>query len=176
MNLDSRNILVDAIGDISLSRVAIGRGETLCSYCPNKDLGCPFMVEKPIAKCPAFTLGLAFAPPLLGFEGPFSTLRSSSIWHDRIKAIEALKTGKRVHLFNAATQTPFATASVAWLVRGRFKEIMEKTAHTNHLCLAAGIPKDDAPEWLAKKIRNLAGPRYIKSPDQICTVIYLDPS
>lgn len=174
MRLDSRHILAGE-GVISLARSALAEGGSLCDFCSIHD-ECEVRPgdENPskVQTCTGFVPAFTFVPPLIGLEGRFSTFRASSIWYDRARII--YRTHKRVALYNAETKERIGFAKLVGAFHGKFKHLMAEHAWSNHLCIGKSIPIDDAPTWLPRQIRNLAGSRYVKSPEQVCTVIYLE--
>jgi hypothetical protein len=170
MNLESGQLNVDDQG-IKLSRSAIATGGTLCDYCSLQS-SCEVFPVQNLDRCPEFTPALSFVPPLIGLEGAFSTFRASSIWYDRARVI--FRSHKQVGLFNAKTKERIGLATLTGAFRGRFEDLMKSHANSNHLARDRGMSAEEAGPWLAKQIRNLAGSRYVKSPDQICTVLYLE--
>lgn len=157
---------------MKLAPSALATGAKLCHYCVLSNNGCRMPLNYPNAvRCEEFTPTLGFNPPLVGLEGAFSTFRSSAIWYDRARVI--FNSHKRLALVNPSDGTTIAIATMTGAYRGPFKELMDEHAKTNHLTLAAGVSDESAPAWLTKQIRNRMGVRYVKSPEQIGTVIYL---
>lgn len=169
MKLDTRHILTRNNG-FYIRPVEYERGSSLCEFCsisaecrePNKKR----------ERCDLFVMALSFSPEALkGLSGTFSTYRSSQIWYER--ALTSIHNGGKVGLFDTKTQKRLGFATITKAHLGRFEDLMLDHAGTNHLSLAAGIPHEQAITWLPKQIRNLAGSRYVKTPDQISTVIYV---
>lgn len=169
MRLDSRYLLTSE-GGISLARSALKDGASLCDFCTIQG-ACPDRA-KSTERCPVFVPGLSFVPPMIGLKGRFSTFRASRVWYDRAQVI--FRTHKDVGIYNAQTLELVSKAKLVGAFRGPFHQLMKEHAWSNHLCQGRNISREDAPTWLPRQIRNLAGSRYVKSPDQKCTVIYLD--
>ncbi len=172
MRLDGRHILASE-GIISLARSALGDGASLCDFCSiQPECKIKRDPERRTESCTAFVPAFSFVPPIIGLEGRFSTFRGSSIWYDRARVI--FRSHKRVGLYNAETNERIGFAKMTDAFRGPFKDLMAEHAWSNHLCKGRGISREEAPTWLPRQIRNLAGSRYVKSPEQISTVIYLE--
>lgn len=170
MRLDTRNIRHDGKG-IYLGRTEIVKGSSLCDFCSIQD-ACKVKTTEQRERCDQFVMALSFSPEASkGLSGTFSTFRSSRVWHDRAQSV--IENGGLVGLYNTQTCERFGYAKITKVVLGPFCRLMQEHAHTNHLSVEAGIPQNLAAEWLSRKIRNLAGPRYVKTPNQISTVIYV---
>jgi hypothetical protein len=168
MNLQSRHLVVDDVS-IVVAPVAKKAGAKLCDFCSMRDLGCNLPAVED--RCREFTPALSFVPPIIGLDGYFSTFRASSIWYERARVV--FNTHKRVGLYNSATGELIAPARLTGAFRGPFHELMKHHSASNHLSKAAKILSGESDTWLPRKIRNLAGSRYVKRPDQTCSVIYM---
>ena len=170
MRLDSRPILVDRSG-IRLSKVEVSKGISLCIFCSDQT-HCPIRTPEQIERCEHYVPAFSFSPAATrGLVGDFSTFRSSRVWAER--ASVTLAHNAKVGLFNTGTGEIISYARITKVITGPFNYLMNEHAHTNHLVIANSIPKHDAPVWLAKEIRRIAGARYVKSDHQISAVIYV---
>lgn len=169
MKLNSQPIGVTDTG-FELARAQHVVGEALCDYC-SIEPNCKLKSARP-RTCNMFVPGLGFAPPLKGLDGIFSTFRASSVWYERARVVH--DTHKTFGLWNTKTGEFISYARLKNAYRGPFHDLMARHARLNHLCKDKMLTDAEAAEWLPKQIRNLAGSRYVKRPDQICTVIYLE--
>lgn len=143
---------------------------SLCEYCGIQNQ-CEVRAAQ-LRRCPSFVPVLLFtAQALAGLSGRFSTFRASYIWYLRAKWI--YDTHKRVAIYDGEQSKVIAFARITDVHTGPSQELLNGHAKTNHLVLAGKVSDADAPGWLLKKIKALAGSRYIKSEVQPSTVIYV---
>lgn len=170
MRTDTRSLVVGADG-LTIAPTAKAKGESLCGLCYLAEHGCSKREYPNAQSCKDMVVPIAFSPPIKGIDGDFSTFRSSSIWYDRAKAIFAAN--KRVALIDNSTGELICNATVVDAHRGPAAKLLDRFAHTNHLCRANKVLNPEAPGWLRHQIRMKMGQRYIKRDDQISTVIML---
>lgn len=151
----------DAKVQLRPSRKAVG--EVLCDYC-GANMSCE---RPPIFACQNFTAPLLFQDTS-GTEGNFSTFRSGLSWSKR------LKPGKVVGLVRGRKEkSTYGFAVVARIHTGMFVDMMSRYAETNHLMIAENLRGEEAAERLTKVVRQIYGPKIIKSDDMPCTIISL---
>lgn len=167
MNLDTRPLLATE-GAITVRPSTLATGETICSFCVMRSNGCE--IEPQRERCGHFVPALSFVSAE-GLDGRFSTYRGSSVWYDRARVI--FRSHKRFAL--VTTKGDFiGFAKIVDAHRASFAHLMAEHAHTNHLVLGKNLTKPEAAEWLKRWIKHNLGSRYVKQPDAIGTVIYLE--
>jgi hypothetical protein len=155
---------------IEIAPSAIKRGLTTCDFCAFRDI-CKLPVPD-TPRCGAFAPVLWFIPPLVGFEGRFSTIRVSAVWSDRMNA---LPPGNRiVGLGNVKRRERFGSARVVDVASGRYGDLIQKFAHTNHLMIAQGLTGEAARKELNAVCRQMYGPNMLPNEDRQCTVIFCE--
>ena len=170
MKLDTRSIRVDTDG-IYLGEAEIRKGSSLCDFCSIQTI-CSIKPKRQLRRCDIYVPALSFSPSALGgLDGKFSTFRSSYVWAARAHTV--MKSHKKIGLF--CTDGRFiGLGKVLKVSIGTTRTMLQAHSHTNHLVIASGISKQDAPEWLKRQIANVVGTRYVSDETRAATVIFID--
>lgn len=166
MNMDTRNLLVKG-GEIALRPSALTRGDAICDFCTLRDQGCD---DRAVERCGQFVPALSFIDET-GLDGTFSTFRGSAVWYDRARVIF------RGHKRFGLVRMDGSLIGYARLVdahRDGFARLMQLHAHTNHLMKDRGFSKQQAADELTRWIKNHMGSMYVREPEALNTVLYLE--
>lgn len=100
--------------------------------------------------CADFAPILTFRSPLIGLDGWSNTFRLSSLWYDRLKG----RIGHTLAYYDTKGPKLIGHARLTGIARGPMNLMLNLYAHSNHLCIGAGVSKEDAPEWLREKLNK----------------------
>lgn len=107
---------------------------------------------------------IEFAPPMLGLEGSFNTVRLGGTWAKR------LQDGEKVLLMDKPKSLIFATAIVEGVIVGKLHDVAVSHAALNHN--QKGMDAEGAPERLMAAMKKRYGPHKVSDTSRV-TAIYL---
>lgn len=124
-----------------------GQRTEICRSCGIHDLCGREKVRK---VCGDFSPILTFRSPLIGLDGWSNTFRLSSLWYERLQG----RVGHMVSYYDTKGPKLIGRARLTGIARGTMNQMLDLYAHSNHLCIGAGVDKASAPEWLREKLNK----------------------
>ena len=141
-----------------------GKNKSVCDLCARVE-ACDLANDE-VRACETFIPALGFAPPLLGLDGAFNTIRLGEAWFCRL-----LNHKGAVALVNTKTMEVIGLAKVRSVATDKLKTVLSNHAAANHLMLEEDA--ETAPDKLFHYILKNYGPHLV-SHERKATVIYLE--